>query len=139
MKKLNLLTAVAIVLSAATMLYLAKATAAQESTSNVCHPGSTPNSCKVTITPSSETDGTPTIDPEDQHIFTKQNQTVEWVCPTSGCTFTVTFTQTDRPFHSRVFNKGKSKSGHITGPPNTYKYTVIVNDTQVKDPQIIVH
>ena len=59
--------------------------------------------------------------------------------PATDCTFDVTFTQTKKPFKNRIFNNGHRGSGHITGKPAKYKYSVIVNGTQIKDPMIIVH
>jgi hypothetical protein len=139
MKKLKILGAVVIILSAATVLYLVKPMGAQGTDSQTCNQGSTPNSCVVTITPSADPDGTPTVDPGNQHIWRDKDQTVEWSCPTEGCTFDVTFTETKKPFENRIFNNSHAGSGHITGGPDKYKYSVIVNGTQVKDPQIIVH
>jgi hypothetical protein len=146
MKKLKILGAVVIILSAATVLYLVKPMGAQESNPNICVEGSTPNSCLVTITPSEDPNGTPTIYPDSQHIWKNKQQTVEWACDSNhpNCDFTVAFIeQTKRPFHDRVFSNvfsnSHAKSGVATGPPDTYKYSVIVNGTQVKDPQIIIH
>jgi len=139
MKILKFISTVAVILSTATLFYLAVPKGAQAAGTEPCHAGSTANSCVVTITPSDQTNGTPTVDPENQHIYRNKNQTVEWKCPKAGCTFNVTFTETGKPFHDRVFDNSHAASGHITGPPAHYKYTVIVNGTQIKDPMIIVH
>lgn len=139
MKRLRLISACTMILFVATIFCVVKIVSAQGSSSEACKAGSTPNSCVVTITPSDDPNGTPTVDPENQHIWKNKNQTVEWSCPTDGCTFDVTFTETSKPFQNRIFSNGHPGSGHITGPPAQYKYSVIVNGTQVKDPMIIVH
>jgi hypothetical protein len=124
MKKLKILSAVVIILSAATVLYLDKPMGAQGTT------------VTVTITPNSDPTGPPTVMP-DQASITKTQQ-VEWTCST-GCDFTVVFTQESRkPFKGRIFGKANPKSGVPTGPPGKYKYSVIVGQGSV-DPQIIVH
>jgi len=139
MKRLRLITAFTMILFVATILCAVRMVSAQGSSSEPCQAGSEPNSCVVTITPSDDPNGTPTVDPDNQHISRKKNQTVEWSCPATDCTFDVTFTQTKKPFKNRIFNNGHRGSGHITGKPAKYKYSVIVNGTQIKDPMIIVH
>lgn len=139
MKRLRWISAFAMVMFVAAIFGVVKMATARESSSKACKAGSTPNSCVVTITPSSDPNGTPTIDPDKQHIWRNKDQTVEWTCPATDCTFDVTFTQKSTPFKNRIFNKGNENSGRITGKPSKYKYSVIVNGTQIKDPMIIVH
>ena len=127
MTKLKLITAVAIVLSAATALYLVKPLGAR---------GANPETITVTITPNEDPTGPPSVSPDPVHV--SHNQEVEWTC-SNGCDFTVAFTESDRkPFSNRIFGKANPKSGLPSGPPGTYKYSVIVGQGSV-DPQIIIH
>lgn len=139
MKRLRLFSAFVMVMFLAAIFCVVKMASAQGPSSKACKAGSTPNSCVVTITPSDDPNGTPTIDPDKQHLWRNKDQTVEWSCPATDCTFDVTFTQKTPPFKNRIFDRGHRGSGRITGRPSKYKYTVIVNGTQIKDPMIIVH
>lgn len=98
--------------------------------------GNQPNTIQVTITPNATPTGPPTVQPENVTVGAQDQ--VEWSCP-SGCDFTVAFTEaTRKPFNQRAFDNAHPKSGTPTGPPGTYKYSVIVGQG-VADPQIIVH
>lgn len=129
MNKLKRISAVTIVLAAVALLGLVTVTrmGAQGTQSQTIH---------VTITPNSTPTGPPTVKPES--VSVGRHDQVEWTC-SSGCDFTVAFTESNRkPFNQRAFDKAHPKSGTPTGPPGTYKYSVIVGQG-VADPQIIVH
>lgn len=144
MKRLKFISAVAIVLATATMLYLAKARAAAPPDPDPCAQGTTTSQpCVVTITPNpSSANGSPTVKPPVAYISKDENQEVEWQCA-GGCQFTVVFTNEKRkPFDNRVFDNAHAKSGPPIGTKNPsapYKYSVIVNEKGVKDPQIVIH
>lgn len=98
--------------------------------------GNPPHTVEVKITPNANPTGPPTVVPEAAEVG-RQDQ-VEWSC-TSGCNFTVVFTEPGRkPFKGRVFDNTHRKSGTPTGPPGKYEYSVIVGQGST-DPQIIVH
>ena len=89
----------------------------------------------VTITPVSSTNPTLKVSPDPVEVGKKDE--VEWVCST-GCDFSVVFLDpAKKPFKDRAFSKNKPKSGHPTGAPEKYKYTVIV-DGDIIDPDVIV-
>lgn len=139
MKKLNLLIAVAIALSAATMLYLAKATAAPPP--DVCNAGSTANSCLVTI---SVENGKVVVDPSSQSLKKSEGQTVEWKClKPDPCYWTVDFKGKRGPFTDSTFfnahaNSGKARTDVPADENRAYPYQVIVNGQYRIDPQIII-
>jgi hypothetical protein len=139
MKKLKFWGAVVIILTAATMVHLPKTLAAQGSTSDVCTPGSTPNSCLVTITP--ESNGTITVTPDKLTIKKKSNQTVEWTC-TTDCTFEVDFSYPEgSPFNEKTFKASAQNPHAKSGRANKkgpFRYKVSA-DGHTQDPQIIVH
>jgi hypothetical protein len=127
MKKLRILGAVVIFLSAATVLYLVKPMGAQQTDVETI---------TVTITPNPQ--GPPTVDPDSVDLYKDKDQQVEWTCST-GCDFTVNFPKSHgKPFNDLSFNKAHPSSGVPTGPPGTYPYNVKVGDSSV-DPQIIIH
>lgn len=127
MKKLKWMGAVVILALVATVVGTVVMTRAQ---------GANPQAITVTITPNSDPTGPPSVSPDP--VTVGNNQEVEWTCST-GCDFTVTFTETTRkPFRNRSFDKANPRSGVPTGPPGTYKYSVIVGEG-VADPQVIVH
>jgi plastocyanin len=88
----------------------------------------------VTITPVSPTNPTLKVTPDSVEVG--RHDEVEWICSTV-CEFDVTFTDSMKPFKDRSFNKNKPKSGHPTGAPGKYKYTVIVGG-DIIDPDVIV-
>ena len=139
MKKLNLLVVVAIALSAATMLYLAKTVAAQGP--DVCTAGSTPNSCVVKI--SLDTNGNVVVDPPSLSISKSENQTVQWKCvDTHPCVWTVIF-KGKGPFDQNFFynkhsNSGKARTDVPADKNHPYPYSVVINGDQKVDPQIII-
>jgi hypothetical protein len=129
MKKFKLITAIAIVISAATMLCLAKTMGAQEAESQII---------TVTITPNANPHMPPSVDPESADVYKDKDQQVEWTCST-GCDFTVSFPKSHgKPFSGGTFNKANPKSGVPTGPPGAYPYMVKVGSGST-DPMIIVH
>jgi hypothetical protein len=123
--KLKLITGVAIVLSAATMQYLAKTMVAQGMVQTI----------RVTITPSPT--GPPSVNPESVDLYREKDQQVEWTCST-GCDFEVIFLPTGTPFKGNSFNRANPKSGVPSGRAGKYPYTVKVNKKSA-DPMIIVH
>ena len=88
----------------------------------------------VTITPGAKADDPPKVVPATVEVG--RNDQVEWTCST-GCDFDVTFTYSMKPFNDRAFNKNKPRSGHPTGAPGKYKYSVIVGGGLL-DPDVIV-
>jgi hypothetical protein len=131
MKKLKLVTAVAIVLSAATMLYLVRTMNAKGANSTVV----------VTITPSATEGEAPTVEPSQVTISKSDKQEVEWTCE-GDCDFTVDFSHPEgSPFSQNSFKGSKANPHAMSGPPNkvgTFKYSVTANGGTL-DPQIIVH
>ena len=89
----------------------------------------------VTITPGAGPNDPPNVCPLSVEVG--PNDEVEWKCSTA-CDFNVSFNEVARkPFNDRAFNKNKPKSGHSTGAPGKYKYTVIVGGG-VLDPDVII-
>ena len=123
--KLKLTTCVAIVLSAATMLYLGKTMVAQGTVQTVT----------VTITPNPT--GQPSVNPAVVDLYRAKDQQVAWTCST-GCDFKVIFPPTGTPFKGTSFNRANPKSGVPVARAGKYPYTVQVNKKSV-DPMIIVH
>lgn len=126
MKRLKLISAVTIILSAVTMLYVVKVMKAQTANETIV----------ITITPNPT--GPPTVNPDSVDLYKSKDQQAEWTC-SGGCNFTVTFpTSHAKPFSDSTFSTAHPKSGVPTGPPGTYPYTVTVGKAST-DPQIIVH
>jgi hypothetical protein len=123
--KVKLTICVAIVLSAATMLYLGKTMVAQGTVQTI----------SVTITPSPT--GQPSVDPPTVDLYRTKDQQVAWTCST-GCDFEVIFPPTGTPFKGSSFNRANPKSGVPVGRAGKYPYTVKVGQKSV-DPMIIVH
>jgi hypothetical protein len=123
--KLKLTTCVAIVLSAATMLYLGKMIVAQGTVQTIT----------VTITPNPT--GEPFVNPTKVDLYRAKEQQVAWTCST-GCDFEVIFPPTGTPFKGNSFNRANPKSGVPVARAGEYPYTVKVNQKSV-DPMIIVH
>jgi len=132
MKRFKLITAIAIVISVATMLYLVRTMDAQgaDSTTKV-----------VTITPSATPGGKPSVDHSKVTIYQSQNQQVEWTCK-GGCDFTVDFSRPEgSPFSEKAFSGSATNPHAMSGVPGkkgTFRYSVTVNGGTL-DPQIIVH
>jgi len=128
MKTLKRIGAVAIVLLVAVVVGLVATRMGAQ--------GNQPQTYQIKITPNADPTLAPTVQPESVPVG-PQDQ-VQWSC-TTGCSFTAAFTEPSRkPFKNRIFNNSHSKSGHPTGPPGTYKYSVMVNGA-IADPTIIVH
>jgi hypothetical protein len=129
MKKWKMVSAVAIILSVATVMCTVAIMRAQ---------GTEPQTITVTITPNSNPAGPPSVNPESVDVYKNQNQQVEWTCST-GCDFTVNFPKSHaKPFNDSSFSKAHPKSGVPTGAPGKYPYIVKVGQGST-DPQIIVH
>ena len=129
MKKLRMIVAAVTILSAATVLCLVKTMGTQ---------GTESQTITVTITPNSNPNKPPSVNPDSVDVYKDQNQQVEWTCST-GCDFTVTFPASHaKPFSDSTFNKAHPNSGAPTGPPGAYPYTVSVGNAST-DPRIIVH
>lgn len=89
----------------------------------------------VTITPVSPTNPKLKVTPDS--VGVGRNDEVEWKCSTA-CDFNVSFNEVARkPFNDRAFNRNRPRSGHPTGAPGTYKYTVIVGG-DIIDPDVII-
>jgi hypothetical protein len=131
MKRLKLISAVAIVLAAASMLYLVRMLDAK---------GADATTVVVTITPSTTAGGTPSVDKPTVTISKSENQQVEWTCE-GGCDFTVDFSYPEgSPFNEKAFSGSEHSPHAMSGPPNkvgTFKYSVTANGGTL-DPQIIV-
>ena len=128
MKKLNLLVVVAIALSAATMLYVAKTMDAQ---------GTTITTITINIR---VTNGKIHVSQDPVEVY--PNQQVAWASP-DGKTFTVNFPN-GGPFKAPSFSnaqnsnkKAQVPSGKPIGKAGTYKYSVKVGNITI-DPQIII-
>ncbi len=132
MKKFKLITAIAIVVSAATMLYLVRTMDAK---------GADATTIVVTITPSATAGGTPSVDKSSVTLDKSQNQQVEWTCK-GGCDFTVDFSHPEgSPFSEKAFSGSNANPHAMSGVPQkvgTFKYSVTANGGTL-DPQIIVH
>lgn len=127
MKRLKLISAVAVILSAATMLCMVKMVNAQ---------GNASETITITITPNPT--GPPTVNPDSVDVYKSKDQQVEWTC-SNGCDFTVNFpTSGAKPFSDSTFSKAHPKSGVPTGPAGKYPYTVKVGNGST-DPMIIIH
>lgn len=130
MRRLKWITAVTIILSAATMLYVVKVVRAQTATQTIT----------VKITPNSNPNKPPSVDKNKVDLYKSKNQQVEWVCPSPNCKFEVNFKYPEgSPFNDKIFKNANPKSGVPIGKPNTYRYEVTVNGTGILDPMIIVH
>lgn len=131
MKRLRLISAVAIVLAAASMLYLVRTLDAK---------GADATTVVVTITPSATAGGTPSVDKSSVTIYKSQNQQVEWSCK-GGCAFTVDFSSPGgSPFSQNSFAGTKANPHAMSGLAHkvgTFKYSVKANGGTL-DPQIIV-
>jgi hypothetical protein len=131
MNKVKLLTAVSIVLAAATILYLSRTVDAKGADTTVV----------VTITPSATEGEAPTVEPSEVTISKSEKQEVEWTCE-GGCDFTVNFSHPEgSPFSQNSFSGSHANPHAMSGPPNkvgTFKYSVTANGGTL-DPQIIVH
>jgi hypothetical protein len=131
MKRLKLISAVAVVLAAASMLYLVRTLDAQ---------GAEATTVVVTITPSETAGEAPSVDKPEVTISKKDNQQVEWTCK-GGCDFSVEFSSpSGSPFSHNSFAATKANPHALSGPPNkvgTFKYSVTANGGTL-DPMIIV-
>jgi hypothetical protein len=131
MKRLKLISTVAVVLAAASMLYLVRTLDAK---------GADATTVVVTITPSATAGGTPSVDKPTVTISKSENQQVEWTCK-GGCDFTVDFSSAEgSPFSQNAFSGSQHSPHAMSGPPSkvgTFKYSVTANGGTL-DPQIIV-
>lgn len=123
MKKLKMIGAAAVIVSAAMAMCLGTTMGAQETTLKTV---------VVTITP--HAGQAPSVDKPIVDIWSDQQ--VEWKCR-GGCDFTVDF-PSGTPFNNRKFDKANPRSGSPKGPHGTFKYSVTV-DGHTLDPQIIFH
>jgi hypothetical protein len=90
---------------------------------------------RVTITKSSQPDGTPSVSMDPVELSIKENEEVEWKSA-GGEDFVVTLKKT--PFEKHSFHEGRGKSGPIkVREKKTYKYTVFI-DGQELDPSVII-
>ena len=130
MKTLKRIGAVAIVLLVAVVVGLVATRMGAQ--------GNQPQTYQIKITPNATYGQPPTVQPESVPVGAQDQ--VEWSCTTTtNCDFTVVFTESGRkPFRGRVFTNTHRRSGKPTGPPGTYKYSVIANGGSA-DPTIIVH
>ena len=132
MKRLKLISAVAVVLAAASMLYLVRTLVAQ---------GADAATVVVTITPSKTAGEAPSVDKPTVTISRSEKQQVEWTCE-GGCDFKVDFSSpAGSPFNDKAFSGSEHSPHAMSGPPNkvgTFKYSVTANGGTL-DPQIIVH
>jgi hypothetical protein len=117
--KLKLTICVAIVLSAATMLYLGKTMVAQ----------GTAQTITVTITPNPA--GKPSVNPYVVDLDRAKDQQVVWTC-SSGCDFEVIFPPTGTPFKGNTFSRANPKSGVPVARDGKYPYVVKVDQKSVE-------
>jgi hypothetical protein len=117
--KLKLTTCVAIVLPAATMLYLGKTMVAQGTVQTIT----------VTITPNPT--GIPSVNPYVVGLDRAKDQQVAWTCST-GCDFEVIFPPTGTPFKGISFNRANPKSGVPVARAGKYPYVVKVDKKSVE-------